>query len=71
MPGKFFLFKYEEGDVVSMRKAHPCKSKDWELVRVGSDCKLKCMGCGREMTMSRISLEKATARVTRNGEVVE
>ena len=70
MAGKYFLFKYEVGDVVTMRKPHPCKSKEWEILRTGSDCRLKCLGCNREMIFSRTSLEKATAKVLRNGEAL-
>lgn len=63
MSGKFFLYKYEIGDVVSMRKAHPCGSFKLEVLSLGGDCKLKCVGCGRFMTMPRTKLEKATLDV--------
>lgn len=65
MSGKFFLFQYEKGDIVVTRKKHPCGSKEWELTRVGSECRLVCKGCGRQMTMDRPTLEKATADVIR------
>lgn len=65
MPGKFFLYKYEVGDVVVMRKKHPCGSNKWLLTRVGSECKMNCLGCGRQMSMDRPTLEKATSDVIR------
>ena len=44
MANKFFLYKYEEGDIVTMKKAHPCGSKDWLIKRIGADAKLCCQG---------------------------
>ena len=67
MPGKFFLFKYEVGDVIVTRKAHPCGSKEWVVERVGSDIRMKCKGCGRQVTLSRPDAEKATMDVKREG----
>ena len=36
-------------DVLTMKKAHPCGGKDWLVLRVGADFKLRCLGCGREV----------------------
>ena len=69
MPGKFFLFKYEEGDIISTRKKHPCGSNTWTLTRVGADCKMVCTGCGRTMVLNHPQLEKMTSAVTRGSEV--
>ena len=63
MAGKFFLYKYQVGDIVTMRKSHPCGSKNWEVLRIGADIKLKCAKCGHEFVMSRQALEKATVSV--------
>lgn len=65
MAGKFFLYKYEVGDIIVARKNHPCGCKQWELTRVGADCKLVCKGCGRQMEVDRPTLEKMTADVIR------
>ena len=46
------------GDVVTLKKPHPCGSKDWELLRVGMDFRLKCMGCGHQVMMERKVVEK-------------
>ncbi|MBO4636001.1 MAG: DUF951 domain-containing protein [Clostridiales bacterium] len=68
MPGKFFLYQYQEGDVITMKKKHPCGSKEWTAIRVGGEVKLRCRGCGREMEMDRPTLEKSTVKVDRTGE---
>ena len=36
---------YEVGDIVTLKKVHPCGSRDWEILRVGADFRLKCTGC--------------------------
>ena len=71
MAGKFNLFKYASGDVVTMRKKHPCGSKEWEILNAGMDIKMICKGCSRQMIMSRDTLEKSTVTVIRNGEEVQ
>jgi len=47
---------YEEvglGDVVRMRKVHPCGSYQWEVVRLGADIGIRCSGCGRRVLLPR------------------
>ena len=51
---------YEVGDVVTLKKAHPCGSKEWEILRVGADFRLKCMGCGHQIMVARKLVEKNT-----------
>lgn len=41
------------GDVVQMRKAHPCGSDRWTILRVGADVRIKCLGCGRLVMLER------------------
>ena len=41
------------GDVVRMRKAHPCGSSQWEVVRLGADIGIRCYGCGRRVLLPR------------------
>jgi hypothetical protein len=41
------------GDVVRMRKAHPCGSSQWEIVRLGADIGIRCHGCGRRVLLPR------------------
>ena len=41
------------GDVIRLRKQHPCGNSDWEVVRLGADIGLKCLGCGRRLLLPR------------------
>jgi len=41
------------GDIVRLRKAHPCGSYEWEVVRVGADIGLKCLKCQRRILLER------------------
>ena len=41
--------KFEVGDVIRMKKPHPCGSSEWEILRVGADFRLKCQGCGHQV----------------------
>lgn len=52
--------QYEVGDIVQLKKPHPCGSKDWEIIRVGADFKLKCCGCGHIIMVARKLVEKKT-----------
>lgn len=45
--------EYKIGDVVETKKVHPCGSNKWELIRVGIDFKLKCLGCAHVITLER------------------
>lgn len=40
---------FEVGDIVKLKKPHPCGSQEWEILRVGADFRLKCMGCGHQV----------------------
>lgn len=48
----------ELDDVVRMRKAHPCGSTDWKVVRLGADIGLVCLGCGRRVLLERRKVAK-------------
>lgn len=52
------------GDVVMLKKQHPCGSKEWEVLRVGMDFRLKCMGCGHQIMLPRKQVEKNIRRIT-------
>lgn len=45
--------EYKIGDIVETKKVHPCGSNKWELIRIGVDFKLKCVGCGHIVTLQR------------------
>ena len=46
------------GDILVMKKAHPCGDKQWKVLRVGADFRLKCLGCGHEIMIPRLKAEK-------------
>lgn len=58
------------GDVLELKKQHPCGSREWTVLRVGMDFKLRCAGCGHEWMVPRSKAEKAVKRVKREGETV-
>jgi hypothetical protein len=51
------------GDIVEMKKTHPCGSKNWEIVRLGADIKIKCLGCGRIVMLPRIKFDSGVKKV--------
>ena len=50
--------EFETGDVITMKKSHPCGSREWEILRVGADFRLKCMGCSHQVMLPRKLVEK-------------
>lgn len=59
------------GDVVKMRKTHPCGSDEWSVIRIGADIKIKCLGCGRIVMMDRADFVKRRKKVVQQGPVPE
>ena len=53
------------GDVLELKKQHPCGSKLWTVLRVGMDFKLRCQGCGHELMLPRSKVEKSIKRLLR------
>ncbi len=51
------------GDKVKLKKKHPCGSTEWEVLRVGADFRIKCLGCGRQVMIARRLLEKNVREV--------
>lgn len=56
------------GDVLELKKEHPCGSRRWLVQRVGMDFKLRCEGCGHELMLPRSKAEKSIKRVLRTEE---
>ena len=52
------LREFHLGDTVRLKKAHPCGSHQWEVVRLGADIGLRCLGCGHRVLMARSTLER-------------
>ena len=56
--------KIAVGDVLELKKPHPCGNKLFKVMRVGSDVRIVCLECSRDMTLDRIKLEKAVKKIT-------
>jgi hypothetical protein len=56
---KEFFMDIQIGDVIKLKKQHPCGSKEWEILRIGADFRLKCCGCGHQIMMPRKQVEKS------------
>lgn len=59
------IYDYKLGDIVEMKKPHPCASRcnQFEIVRVGADLKIKCLGCGNILIITRDNFNKRFKRV--------
>ncbi len=54
-------------DILTMKKEHPCGSKQWLVLRSGMDFRLRCLGCGHEIMTPRSKAEKNIRQITRDG----
>ena len=61
-------YHYEVGDIVKLKKPHPCGSNECEILRVGADFRLKCMGCGHQIMIARTAAEKNIREIKKPGE---
>lgn len=66
MVEKFYL-----GDIVQMKKQHPCGSYDWEVLRLGADIKIKCVGCGRLVMLPRSKFQKGVKKIIKSNAPAE
>lgn len=55
--------KFNVGDIVKMRKAHPCGSALWQITRTGMDFGMKCRGCGHFVMLPRVKFERMVKEV--------
>lgn len=65
------VLKVVLGDVVRMRKTHPCGNDQWEVVRLGADIGIRCLKCGRRVLMPRVKFERRVRAFIRRGEGAE
>lgn len=56
------------GDILTMKKEHPCGEKRWLVLRIGMDFKLRCMGCGHEVMGPRSKFERNVKKIDRKAE---
>ncbi|MDO5573280.1 MAG: DUF951 domain-containing protein [bacterium] len=52
--------EYKVGDIIKLKKKHPCGSFEWEILRVGADFRIKCLGCEHQVMVPRKLIEKNT-----------
>ena len=57
-------------DILTMKKQHPCGSKQWQVLRIGMYFRLKCLGCGHEVMGARSKFEKNIRAVERSGKIM-
>ena len=57
---------YNLGDIVTMKKVHPCGSYDFEIIRLGADVKIRCVKCSRVIMIPRVELNKKIKKVACN-----
>ena len=58
------------GDLLMMKKAHPCGAKQWLVLRSGMDFRLRCTGCGHELMIQRAKAEKSIRQILRDGKQI-
>ncbi len=60
------IMKFSVGDRLQMKKKHPCSSDTFKIMRIGSDVRIVCEGCSRDITVPRESLEKMVKKIISN-----
>ncbi len=58
--------EYKVGDIIRLKKKHPCGSFEWEILRVGADFRIKCLGCEHQVMVPRKLIEKNTKEIREN-----
>lgn len=58
------IIRIKVGDTLELKKPHPCGDKRFRVMRVGSEVRIICLGCGRDMVMERVKLERAIRKLT-------
>lgn len=61
--GEMERIVFSVGDTLLMKKKHPCSSSTFKVLRGGTDVRVVCQGCGRDMTLERTALEKMIKKV--------
>lgn len=50
--------QFELGQIVKLKKKHPCGCYEWEILRVGADFRLRCLGCDHQVMLPRTTVER-------------
>ncbi|HUT96885.1 MAG TPA: DUF951 domain-containing protein [Dehalococcoidales bacterium] len=62
------IMEIKMGDVVRLKKKHPCGSDQWQVVRLGADIGIKCLGCQRRVLLERAVFERRVKDFISRGE---
>ena len=57
------IIRMRVGDTLELKKPHPCGEKRFRVMRVGSEVRILCLGCGRDMVLDRVKLERAVRKL--------
>ena len=55
--------EYKLGNVIMMKKPHPCGTNEWTITRIGADIKIKCNACGRTIMLPRVIFNKKLKKI--------
>ncbi|NLJ37821.1 MAG: DUF951 domain-containing protein [Candidatus Atribacteria bacterium] len=61
------IIKIEVEDILTLKKSHPCGSRQWKVIRLGTDIGMKCIKCGHFVMIPRHKLEKNIREINRKG----
>ena len=56
-------FNFAPGDIVELKKRHPCGGRQWEIIRAGADFRIRCLGCGHQVMLPRPKFEKSVKKI--------
>lgn len=62
--------KISVGDILELKKAHPCGTRLFKVMRIGSNIRIVCQGCGHDMTVERVKLEKSIKKIYNSEEIL-
>ncbi len=62
---------YKLNDIVIMKKQHPCGTNKWQIIRVGTDIKIKCLNCNRTIMLPRVEFNKKIKKVVEDEKKVK
>lgn len=60
--------QYDLNDIVEMKKAHPCGTNAWKIIRMGMDIRIKCTGCNHSVLIPRLKFEKKLKKIIQKGD---
>jgi hypothetical protein len=67
--GNKLMIPLQVGDIIRLRKPHPCGSTDWKVMRTGMDFRIQCLGCQHQAWIPRIKLERQVKEILQKAEI--